>query len=101
LINQRKPIELDLDEVLHACQEHRVVVELNAAPERLDLKDTQLMLARKLGVPIVISTDAHSVKGLEMMRYGVEQARRAWLEPRDVLNTRPLNEVLEVLAKRP
>jgi len=86
--------------VLHACREQRVAVELNAHPERLDLKDTHLIRARELGVPVVISTDAHHPKHLALMRYGVEQARRAWLEPRHVLNTRPLPELLAALGKR-
>ena len=94
IINRRKPFEFDLDEVLHACGERGVAVELNAHPERLDLKDTHLMLARDLGVKVVISTDAHSVRDLALMRYGVEQARRAWLEPKHVLNTLPLAKFL-------
>jgi DNA polymerase (family 10) len=64
-----------------------VAVELNAHPNRLDLRDMQLMLARELGVPIVISTDAHRIRDLDLMRYGIEQARRAWLEPGHVINT--------------
>jgi DNA polymerase (family 10) len=97
LIGQRKPFDFDLDEVLHACAERRVAVECNAHPERLDLKDTHLMLAKKLGVAVVISTDAHSTKDLDLIRYGVEQARRAWLEPKDVLNTRPLKQLVKAL----
>jgi len=99
LLGRRKPFEFDLDEVLRACREHRVAVELNAHPERLDLRDTHLMRARELGVPVVVSTDAHRTGHLDLMRYGVEQARRAWLEPRHVLNTRPLEELLETLGK--
>lgn len=99
LLGKRKPFDFDLDEVLHACKEHRVAVELNAHPERLDLKDTHLMRARELGVPVVISTDAHHPAHLGLMPYGVEQARRAWLEPRHVLNTRPLPELLATLGK--
>lgn len=97
ILNRRKPFALDVDAVLQCAAEHRVAVELNAAPERLDLKDTHLMRARELGVPVVISTDAHSIRHLDWMRHGVEQARRAWLEPRHVLNTRPLEDVLDFL----
>ena len=67
--------------------EHRVAMELNAHPHRLDLRDIDLIAARSRGVKIVISTDAHSIQDLDLMPYGVEQARRAWLEPADVLNT--------------
>ncbi len=99
LIGKRKPFEFDLDEVLHACAQHRVAVELNSHPERLDLKDTHLMLAKKLGVKVVISTDSHLAQDLALVRYGIEQARRAWLEPGDVLNTLPLAELTAALAK--
>ena len=98
LINRRAPIELDIDDVLQAALEHDVAVELNAQPHRLDLKDTQLMRARELGVKVVISTDAHRTDELDLIHYGVEQARRAWLTPSDVLNTLPLAELLETVG---
>jgi DNA polymerase (family 10) len=97
LINRRAPIELDIDEVLQVCAAHDVAVELNAQPDRLDLKDTQLVRARELGVKVVISTDAHRTDELELIHYGVEQARRAWLTPGDVLNTLPLGDLLEAV----
>ena len=99
-LGHRKAMDFDLDAVLEACAEHGVAVELNANPQRLDLKDSHLMRARELGVPVVISTDAHDPAHLDLMRYGVEQARRAWLEPGDVLNTRPLEELLAALRRR-
>jgi DNA polymerase (family 10) len=99
IINRRRPFEFDLDRVLEACLEHRVAVELNANPARLDLKDTHLARARDLGVPVVISTDAHSPRHLGFMPYGVEQARRAWLTPDHVLNCRPLDELLAWLER--
>jgi len=99
LINRRPPFELALDEVLQCAKENHVIVELNAHPERLDLKDTHLMLARELGLKVVISTDSHRVQHLDLMRYGVEQARRAWLTKGDVVNTLPLAELLEILEK--
>jgi DNA polymerase (family 10) len=97
IINRRAPFEFDLDEVLQCALENSVAVELNAHPERLDLKDSHLMLARELKVPVVISTDAHRSSDLDLMHYGVEQARRAWLTKKDVLNTLPLNEFLKSL----
>ena len=99
LINKRPPFEFDLEEVLQGAKEHDVVVELNAHPERLDLKDSHLMRARELGLRVAISTDAHRVQHLDLMRYGVEQARRAWLGPANILNTIPLKELLQALAK--
>ncbi len=100
LINRRPPFDLALDEVLQCAKENHVIVELNAHPERLDLKDTHLMLARELGLQVVISTDAHRVQHLDLMRYGVEQARRAWLTKGDVVNTLPLAELLKALEMK-
>lgn len=97
LLNRRQPIELAIDEVLQCAKENRVFVELNSHPERLDLCDRHLMLARDIGVGVVISTDAHRVQDLDLMRYGVEQARRAWLTPVDVVNTLSLEEFLAAL----
>ncbi|HEX2165178.1 MAG TPA: DNA polymerase/3'-5' exonuclease PolX [Thermoanaerobaculia bacterium] len=87
-IGQRKPMDFDVEAVLAACREHGVAVEANASPQRLDLPDVHLARARELGVPVVISTDAHSVAGLDAMRYGVDQARRAGLTAGEVLNAR-------------
>ena len=101
LINRRKPIALDMEAVLRRAAELGVAVELNAQPHRLDLKDTHLLLARELGCRIVISTDSHRVAELGTMRHGVEQARRAGLEPRHVLNTLPAREFLQAIARPP
>lgn len=99
IINRRDPFDFALDEVLACAAEHDVAMELNAHPHRLDLRDIDLMAAKKRGVKIVISTDAHSIADLDLMSYGVEQARRAWLEPADVLNTLPAGDLLAALAK--
>jgi len=98
IINRRDPFAFDLDSVLEACAENEVAVELNAHPSRLDLKDTHLMRAKEKGAKVVISTDAHRVQDLALMSYGVEQARRAWLEPGDVINCWPLGKLLAFLA---
>ena len=98
LINRRPPFDLQIDEVLDCAKENGVVVELNAHPERLDLKDSHLMLARELGLKVAISTDAHRARDLDLMHYGVEQARRAWLSKADVLNALPLKEFLRFLV---
>jgi DNA polymerase (family X) len=91
-INRRKPVEMDLDLVLRRAAELGVAVELNSNPQRLDLKDTHLKLAKELGCKIMINTDSHRTRELDMMRHGIEQARRAGLEARDVLNTLPYEE---------
>ena len=100
LINRRKPIALDMETVLARAAELGVAVELNASPDRLDLRDSHLVLARELGCRIVISTDSHRVAELGTMRYGVEQARRAGLEPRHVLNTLGYREFRKAIARR-
>jgi DNA polymerase (family 10) len=99
IINRRPPFAVAIDEILQAAKENGVIVELNAHPERLDLKDSHLILARELGVKVAISTDAHSVRHLDLMRYGVEQARRAWLEPADIVNCLPLESFLRTLGR--
>jgi DNA polymerase (family 10) len=100
-IGRRDAMRYDLDRVLSRAAELGVAVELDSHPDRLDLSDVALMRARELGTKIVISTDAHRVAHLDHLRYGVEQARRAWLEPGHVLNTKPLDEFLAALRRRP
>jgi DNA polymerase (family 10) len=99
LINRRDPMEFEVEEVLACCAEHDVIVELNAHPERLDLKDTHLVRARELGLKVSLGTDAHRVRDLDLMKYGVDQARRAWLGTDDVINTYPLERLLELLRR--
>ncbi|UCD24148.1 MAG: DNA polymerase/3'-5' exonuclease PolX [Gemmatimonadota bacterium] len=100
-INRRDPMQFDLDAVMQCAAENDVAVELNAHPDRLDLSDVHLMRAREIGCEIVISTDAHKTSDLDLMRYGVEQARRAWLQPSDVLNTLPFEELAKRLGLDP
>jgi DNA polymerase (family 10) len=88
LLNRREPYEVDMEAVFDAAQKHHKLLELNANPQRLDLHDVHCAAARERGIPIVISTDAHSVDGLAVMRYGIKQARRAGLTKDDVANTR-------------
>jgi DNA polymerase (family 10) len=100
LLGQRPPYEIDLEQVIEAAREHHVRLELNASPYRLDLNDKWLRVAKSAGVGIVINTDSHNARSLEDMRYGVMMARRAWLEPEDVLNSKPLEELLEELGRK-
>lgn len=99
IIGRRDPMEFDLADVLDCAAENHVAFECNAHPSRLDLRDTHMMEARKRGVPIVISTDAHRAEGLDLMSYGVEQARRAWLTRADVLNAGPIDALLKSLGR--
>lgn len=97
LINRRKPVEMDMDRVLRRAADLGVAVELNSNPHRLDLKDSHLRLAKELGCKVVISTDSHRIRELDLMRCGIEQARRAWLEPENVLNTLPYKKLMGAL----
>ncbi|MFN3974675.1 MAG: DNA polymerase/3'-5' exonuclease PolX [Dehalococcoidia bacterium] len=93
LLGEREPVEIDLEAVFRAAKDTGVALEINASPDRLDLKDTHILRAKDLGIPMVISTDAHRTEMLRNMRFGVAQARRGWCEPKDVLNAWPLESV--------
>jgi DNA polymerase (family 10) len=101
LVLRRDAYAYDMERILDAAHKHGVVMECNAAPERLDLKDTHLRMAKERGVKIVISTDAHTTRGLQAMRYGVQMARRGWLEKKDVINTFGLEKLLAALREKP
>jgi DNA polymerase (family 10) len=93
LLLRRGPQRFDLVRVLDACARHGVAVEINCQIDRLDLSDVNARLARDRGVPIVVSTDAHSGRALALARWGVLVARRAWLTAGDVLNTLPFDDL--------
>lgn len=99
MIEECAPYDIDMDRVMKAAKERGCCLELNAEPDRLDLTDVAAKAAKELGVQIAISTDAHSTAGLAYMRYGVDQARRGWLEPSDVINTRPLRELKKLIGR--
>jgi len=98
---RREPYAIDLGAVLRRAAELGVAVEHNASPERLDLCDRDLRLAKELGCRIAINTDAHDARVVGRMSYGIRQLRRAWLQPQDVLNTLPADEFLAALRPRP
>ncbi len=100
LIGQREPYPVDIEAVLKRAAELGVAVEINGYYLRLDLNDVHAHLAKQLGCTISLGTDAHQIDHLGMMRYAVGVARRAWLEPQDVLNTKPLPKLLEWLRQR-
>lgn len=89
ILLRRDGYGFDVEAILKAAAAHRVAMELNAYPDRLDLSEHHLRMAREAGVKIVINTDAHHTSHLEKLRYGILQARRAWLTRDDVLNTLP------------
>ena len=94
LIGSREPVPFDMERLATTAAARGVALEINASPERLDLSDVNARLARERGCRFVIDTDAHSIAGLDQLRYGVFQARRAGLEASDVLNTLPLRRFL-------
>jgi len=98
-IGEREPVDVDLEAVYNAAAKHGKALEINAIPDRLDLKDIHAYRARELGVTLAIGTDAHAVYHLGFMKFGIGVARRAWCRPGDILNTRPLNEVLAFLHR--
>jgi DNA polymerase (family 10) len=98
LINRRAPVEIDMERVLNKAKELHRVVEINSYPDRLDMNDVHCRMAKELGVKVSINTDAHSTNDLNFIRFGVAQARRGWLEPSDVINTRGLNDLLNLLC---
>jgi DNA polymerase (family 10) len=99
LINRREAYQVDLDAVITAAAKRGKLLELNANPARLDLDDLHCAAAKRRGVPIVISTDAHATSGFDVMRYGVLQARRGGLTAADVANTRPWAEFNKLLER--
>lgn len=101
LLLRRDGYKLNLPEILRAAARHGVAVEHNSYPDRLDLNDRDLRMAKESGCKILINTDSHTTGELDNMRYGISQLRRAWLTKDDVLNTRPLPEFLAALRPKP
>ena len=101
LILRRDPFLFDLEKVFAAAQQRGVILEVNASPERLDLCDRHVKLARDRGMKVIISTDAHDPQHFKLMRYGVITARRGWMEKSGVLNTLPPEKLLASLRPLP
>ncbi len=99
LINRRQPYDVDLDAMFRTAREHGKLLELNSNPARLDLDDIACAAAREHGIPIVISTDAHSTDGLDVLRYGILQARRAGLGKEHVANARPWAQMKKLIGR--
>jgi DNA polymerase (family 10) len=99
LINERSPYEIDLERVMEAAKERGCLLEINANPDRLDLSGSSCKMAKTMGLKLALSTDAHSVTDLDFIRYGIDQARRGWLEPGDIINTRSLKDLRKLLKR--
>jgi DNA polymerase (family 10) len=99
LLLKREPYQVEVGQIVDAAARAGVALEINCQIDRLDLNDVHAKLARDRGVNILIDTDSHSTKGFSLLQWGVMVARRAWLTPADVLNTRPLEEFRAALRR--
>jgi DNA polymerase (family X) len=97
LLGEREPVALYMEKILQSALEHKTAMEISAMPNRLDLKDAHIHLARQMGVKMIIDTDAHRIEQMDFMHYGVGTARRGWCEARDILNTLSVDELLNGL----
>jgi DNA polymerase (family 10) len=100
ILLRRDSYGYDMTAVLKAAAKNKVAMELNAYPDRLDLSDVNLRMARDLGVKIIINTDAHHTTHFDKIKYGILQARRAWLTKADVLNTLPPDKFTKAMKKQ-
>jgi DNA polymerase (family 10) len=99
LIGEREPYEIDMDLVLSAARDMGCFLEINAEPDRLDLNDLHAHAAKSKGVKLAVSTDAHTVNAFRYIRFGIDQARRGWLTPDDVIKTRSLSDLRKLLKR--
>jgi len=99
LLGVREPYDVDMERVIAAARELGCCLEINAEPDRLDLNDIHAHAAKAAGVKVAISTDAHSVNAFAYIRFGIDQARRGWLTADDVINTRPLAKLRQLLKR--
>ena len=99
IIGHRNAYELDISEIFKAAKDEGVYLEINAQPERLDINDIYAKAAKDEGIGLCINTDAHDTMSLDFMQYGINQARRGWIEKSDLLNTLPLTKLKKVLKK--
>lgn len=99
LIQRRDPYEIDIEKIMIAAKERGCAMEINAQPERMDLDDVHARMAKEIGVKLVISTDSHSVNHFRNMQFGVDIARRGWIEKEDILNTRSVDALLKLLKR--
>lgn len=97
LLGEREPVAVDLEAVFRAAVKYNKALEINAMPSRLDLKDIHVYRARELGIKLIMGTDAHSTAQLGFMRFGVGVARRGWCQSKDILNTKPMDEIIAFL----
>jgi DNA polymerase (family 10) len=98
LIGKRDPYEVDIEQIIDAAKETDTRLEINSFPDRLDLDDIHVKLAKERGVRFVLGTDSHSVNHFDFMRFGIATARRGWLEKRDILNTSSVKDIEKIIG---
>ena len=98
MIGRREPFDLDIDKIMDVAKKTDTFLEINSFPDRLDLKDIHVKLAKECGVKIIIGTDSHFIVNLPFIRFGVAMARRGWLEKKDVLNTYSIDRIEKILG---
>lgn len=99
LINERPPYEVDIERIIKTAKETKTILEINAFPNRLDLKDEYIRIAINAGVKLAIDSDAHNISHLHYLEFGIAQARRGWATKKDIINTKPVDEFLKMLKK--
>lgn len=98
MIGRREPFDLDMEEIMDVAKKTDTFLEINAFPDRLDLKDTYVKLAKERGVKVIFGSDAHFIANLPFMRFGIATARRGWLEKKDILNTYSTHDIEKILG---
>jgi DNA polymerase (family 10) len=99
LLFDREPYDINMEKIIRKAHERGCFLELNSQPQRLDLTDIYCQIAKSKNVLISINSDAHSAEDFSNLKYGIEQARRGWLEKKDVLNTRPIGTIRRLLKQ--
>jgi DNA polymerase (family 10) len=100
LVAQREGYDVDVAALIETAKRLGIALEINAHPDRLDLNDLHARAAKNAGITLAINTDAHAPSHLDLLRFGIHTARRAWVEKKDVLNTKPLGDLLQWLKQR-
>ncbi len=98
MIGKREPFDLDMDAIIKVAKDTNTFLEINAFPDRLDLKDSHAKLAKEKNVKIIIGTDSHNISTLNFMRFGIATAKRGWLEKKDVINTYKISEIKKMFG---
>ncbi|MEK7212465.1 MAG: hypothetical protein AAB686_02200 [Patescibacteria group bacterium] len=97
IIERRPAYDVDMDELIAAAKKTGTIMEIDAFPDRLDLKDEHIKKCVAAGVKLAIDSDAHAPQHLDVLEYGIAQARRGWAEKKDVINTQPLDKMLKLI----